>query len=208
MLAEPSAARMADAATKSKVEVPCESFTSVTVQCQDVQFSGNVFRFPVAENLVTYFEDAVEITVPSIFWTSLISQVDPKRFPPHLLNLRDRAAAPMDIRLPNGLFQWSDTGSWPKPPVRGPLVELKRMDNFIVWRTQASDIPADWLYITFENRSDIYVQCNDVTFGSPFHSCDLNWFDGSAIHMLGIPADWLRNAPAFVDAYRRAIRPK
>lgn len=211
VLTEPSFARPANKATIAPETLTCESNERADVKCQNLRFSGKLYRFPVAENLVKFFGEptrALEISVPDSFWTKIFHRVDPKRWPSWMLNLPSQGSGSLYITLPDDLFQWSDTPGWPKPPVRGPLVELKRVDNLVLWRSQASDIPKDYLYITFRDRSDIYAQCNDVTFNKASHYCDVNWFDGSALHMLGVPADWLRNAPDFVDAYRKAIRPE
>jgi hypothetical protein len=211
MLSEPCLAHPAHEVAKSQNILACENNEMANVNCQNLNFSGKIYRFPVTENLAKYFGTpprALEVTVPTSFWTNIFHYVDPKRWPSSILQVPSDGAGALYITLPDDLFQWSDVGGWPKPPVRGPFVELKRADNLVVWRSRSRDIPADYLYITFQDRSDIYAQCNDVTFNKAAHYCDVNWFDGKAIHMLGVPADWLHNAPDFVDAYQKAIGPE
>lgn len=185
------------------------SHESHNAKWQTVRIGKYFYQFPVVDDLVRYFGPSpshrVEIVVSDSFWCSILAHVDPENWPEPLCTTNPGSKT-LGFSKPDELFQWRTSGNPEQPPVRGPLELWRVSGNVKLWRSLDPEIHIDGLlYATFQGRTDIYGQCN-ANHLDWLHACDINWFDGTMIHHLSVPAKWLPNAPAAVDEYRRRIK--
>lgn len=183
------------------------SSDNVPSTIQDVKIGNHTYRFPVVENGIQHFGPrAAEIMVPGSFMCSIKSAIDPKNWPENICNVGSDTET-IYFSMPDQLYQWRTDRLPGTPPVRGPVKIWREMAFVKLWQSLDPEIHKDGLlYVTFDGRTDIYGECNEAQLDWS-HSCNINWFDGTMIHHLSVPAKWLENAPAAVDEYKRRILP-
>ncbi len=162
-------------------------------------FDNHHYLFPAGTHTNSFHDElgnwqSAEILVYHKFWQEVLGRVAPLD---GWMAIGD-SSGPRMIYLtkPSDLIQFIKQNNPRLPPVRGPVKLKSKQGSVMFWTSLDPDIYIEGLtYVTFEGRTDFYLECTERDIGDWQKACDVLWYDGGIVHKFGIAGDWIARTP-------------